>query len=117
MVKVNPCRNQSFSLMLVRCVMYIRNLVGIYEVLWMQGIVSNTEYGGKRTSMMLFINGRPVDCSPLKRAIEITYTTLLPKAAKPWVFLASFGPHPLLVYQAPWMRSMSPPFVAIPPVA
>ena len=60
----------------------------------LQGIVSGTGYAGKRTSLMLFINGRPVECSPLKRAIEITYTSLLPKAAKPWVFLASPSPTP-----------------------
>jgi len=77
----------------------------------MQGIVSGTDYAGKRTSLMLFINGRPVECSPLKRAIEITYTTLLPKAAKPWVFLASLRPQypstepcpePQKVEVAPW---------------
>ena len=40
--------------------------------------------------MVLFINGRPVDCSPLKRALEATYAAILPKAAKPWVFLVGF---------------------------
>jgi len=37
--------------------------------------------------LVLFINGRPVDCSPLKRALEATYAAILPKAAKPWIFL------------------------------
>ena len=40
--------------------------------------------------LVLFINGRPVDCSPLKRALEATYAAILPKAAKPWVFLVDF---------------------------
>ena len=37
--------------------------------------------------LVLFINGRPVDCSPLKRALEATYAAILPKASKPWMFL------------------------------
>ncbi len=37
--------------------------------------------------LVLFINGRPVDCTPLKRALEATYAAILPKASKPWVFL------------------------------
>ena len=56
----------------------------------MQGFVSNADYSGKKTVLVLFINGRPVDCSPLKRALEATYAALLPKAAKPWVFLVGF---------------------------
>lgn len=52
-----------------------------------QGYISNADYNGKKTVLVLFINGRPVDCSPLKRALEATYAALLPKAAKPWVFL------------------------------
>ncbi|KAL3158286.1 DNA mismatch repair protein [Trebouxia sp. C0009 RCD-2024] len=52
-----------------------------------EGYISNADYNGKKTVLVLFINGRPVDCSPLKRALEATYAALLPKAAKPWVFL------------------------------
>ena len=33
-----------------------------------------------------------VECTPLKRALEAAYATLLPKAAKPFVFLVrAFG--------------------------
>ncbi len=53
----------------------------------MQGFVSNADFIGKKTMLVLFINGRPVDCSPLKRALEATYAAILPKAAKPWIFL------------------------------
>ena len=55
----------------------------------LQGFVSNADYSSKKTVLVLFINGRPVDCSPLKRAIEATYAAILPKAAKPWIFLVS----------------------------
>ena len=53
----------------------------------MQGYISNADYNGKKTVLVLFINGRPVDCSPLKRALEATYAAILPKASKPWMFL------------------------------
>ena len=56
----------------------------------LQGFVSNADYSGKKTVLVVFINGRPVDCSPLKRALEATYAAILPKAAKPWVFLVEF---------------------------
>ncbi|KAL0034722.1 hypothetical protein WJX77_003881 [Trebouxia sp. C0004] len=52
-----------------------------------EGYVSNADFNGKKTMLVLFINGRPVDCSPLKRALEATYAAILPKAAKPWIFL------------------------------
>lgn len=35
---------------------------------------------------MLFINGRLVDCSPLKRALEAVYAAALPKAERPFIF-------------------------------
>ena len=55
----------------------------------MQGYITNADYSGKKTVLVLFINGRPVDCSPLKKAIENTYSSMLPKAAKPWIYLVN----------------------------
>ncbi|KAI3434419.1 hypothetical protein D9Q98_002497 [Chlorella vulgaris] len=52
-----------------------------------EGFVSNADYCGKKTQLVLFINGRAVECTPLKRAIEATYAAVLPKAAKPFAFL------------------------------
>ncbi|KAK9820739.1 hypothetical protein WJX74_008211 [Apatococcus lobatus] len=52
-----------------------------------EGYISNASHQGKRSNFILFINGRAVDCSPLKRAIDALYATILPKAAKPFVFL------------------------------
>ena len=54
-----------------------------------QGWVSGADYAGRKTTLVLFINGRAVECTPLKRALEATYATILPKASKPFVYLAS----------------------------
>ena len=64
------------------------NLSWGHICIWpVQGFISNADYAGKKTTFILFINGRPVDCNPLKRSIELTYSTVLPKASKPWIFL------------------------------
>lgn len=49
--------------------------------------MTSAEYCGKKTQLVLFINGRAVDCSPLKRTLEATYAALLPKTTKPFAFL------------------------------
>ena len=46
----------------------------------MDGFISNSNYIAKKTTMVLFINDRLVECTALKRAIEIVYATTLPKA-------------------------------------
>lgn len=51
------------------------------------GYISNLTHIGRRSVLLLFINGRPVDQSQLKRAIEALYVSQNPKANKPWVFL------------------------------
>jgi DNA mismatch repair protein MLH1 len=38
----------------------------------------------------VFVNGRPVDMAPLRRAIEQVYASHNPKATKPFIFLVSF---------------------------
>lgn len=53
-----------------------------------EGLASGPEYGSKKTTLVLFINGRLVDCSPLKRAVEACYVAALPKAEKPFCFLS-----------------------------
>ncbi len=53
-----------------------------------QGLISGANYvSGKKTVLVLFINGRAVDCPPLRRTLEGLYGSLLPKAARPWLFL------------------------------
>lgn len=49
--------------------------------------LSGASYAGKKTKLVLFINERPVDCPPLKRALEAVYGAALPKGAKPWLLL------------------------------
>eukprot|EP00775_Hariotina_reticulata_P009980 gene9981-10135_t len=51
------------------------------------GFVSNLTHVGRKSVLILFINGRPVEQGQLKRAIEAVYTAQNPKASKPWVFL------------------------------
>ncbi|CAG9465542.1 unnamed protein product [Pedinophyceae sp. YPF-701] len=53
-----------------------------------EGLMSGVNYTRKKTVLILFINGRPVECSPLKRAIEGMYQTILPKGSRPFVFLS-----------------------------
>ncbi|XP_054812223.1 DNA mismatch repair protein MLH1 [Prosopis cineraria] len=53
----------------------------------MHGFISNADYAAKKITMVLFINDRLVECSALKRAIEVVYSATLPKASKPFVYL------------------------------
>lgn len=53
-----------------------------------EGLVSNANHSGKRTTMLLFINHRAVDSSVIKKAIEQTYMAFLPKGGKPFVYLS-----------------------------
>lgn len=57
----------------------------------LQGYVSSANYSGKRTTLVLFINGRPVECGPLRRALEGVYAAVLPKGYKPFMFLVRRG--------------------------
>lgn len=42
---------------------------------------------GRRGALVLFINGRCVECGALKRGAEAVYASLMPRAPKPWMFL------------------------------
>ena len=52
------------------------------------GLVSNANYSGKRTTLLLFINHRSVDSSNIKKAVEQTYSMFLPKGGKPFLYLS-----------------------------
>lgn len=52
------------------------------------GLVSNANYSGKRTTLLLFINHRSVDSTAIKKAVEQTYSMFLPKGGKPFVYLS-----------------------------
>ncbi|GBF99950.1 DNA mismatch repair protein [Raphidocelis subcapitata] len=52
-----------------------------------EGFVTSLAWTGRRGALVLFINGRCVECGPLKRGAEAVYASLLPKGPKPWMFL------------------------------
>ncbi|KAK3714918.1 DNA mismatch repair protein Mlh1 [Vermiconidia calcicola] len=52
------------------------------------GLISSANHSGKKTTFLLFINHRAVDSTAIKKAIEQTYSTFLPKGGKPFVYLS-----------------------------
>jgi DNA mismatch repair protein MLH1 len=52
------------------------------------GWISNANYHAKRTSMLLFINHRSVDSAIIKKSVEQTYATFLPKGGHPFFYLS-----------------------------
>ena len=51
-------------------------------------LISSANYSAKKTTMVLFINDRLVECNALKKALELVYSTILPKASKPFLYLS-----------------------------
>jgi DNA mismatch repair protein MLH1 len=52
------------------------------------GFVTGAEYASSRAArLVLFINGRSVDCAPLRRALEAAWAELLPNRPRPFAFL------------------------------
>lgn len=71
------------------------------------GWVSNANYSVKRTTLLLFINHRSVDSSPVKKALESTYSTFLPKGGHPFIYLSlDIEPHRLDVNVHPTKREV-----------
>ncbi|KAL8871107.1 MAG: hypothetical protein Q9174_002995 [Haloplaca sp. 1 TL-2023] len=52
------------------------------------GKASNANYHVKKTTLLLFINHRSVESTAIKKAIEQTYSTFLPKGGHPFVYLS-----------------------------
>ena len=52
------------------------------------GWTTNANYHVKKTMLLLFINHRSVESSAIKKAIEQTYSTFLPKGGHPFVYLS-----------------------------
>ena len=52
------------------------------------GWTSNANYHVKKTTFLLFINHRSVESSAIKKAIEQTYSTYLPKGGHPFIYLS-----------------------------
>ena len=54
---------------------------------WFQGYISGVSHSCKKAVFTFFINDRLVECGPLRRCLESVYTSVLPKATKPFVYL------------------------------
>ena len=52
-----------------------------------EGLAATSNAAVKKSTLVLFINGRPADCAPLKSAIEAAYAALHSKAATFWAFV------------------------------
>ncbi|RYP13702.1 hypothetical protein DL767_010606 [Monosporascus sp. MG133] len=52
------------------------------------GWATNANYHVKKTTLLIFINHRSVESSHIKKALEQTYTTFLPKSGHPFVYLS-----------------------------
>ncbi|KAF0760467.1 hypothetical protein AaE_003559, partial [Aphanomyces astaci] len=52
------------------------------------GYVTNANYNTKKSTFIVFINNRLVECPALRRACEYTYAQYLPKHTHPFVYLA-----------------------------
>ncbi|KAL9585078.1 MAG: hypothetical protein Q9212_001742 [Teloschistes hypoglaucus] len=51
------------------------------------GWSTNANYHVKKTTILLFINHRSVESSAIKKAIEQTYSTFLPRGGHPFIYL------------------------------
>jgi DNA mismatch repair protein MLH1 len=52
------------------------------------GWVSNANYSAKRTTLLLFINHRSVESPAIKKSVEQTCATFLPKGGHPFIYLS-----------------------------
>ncbi|KAI8629580.1 histidine kinase-like ATPase [Xylariaceae sp. FL1651] len=52
------------------------------------GFATNANYHIKKTTLLLFINNRSVESSNIKKALEQTYSTFLPKNGHPFIYLS-----------------------------
>lgn len=53
-----------------------------------EGWISTANYSAKRTTMLLFINHRSVESAVIKKSVEQTYATFLPKGGHPFFYLS-----------------------------
>ena len=51
------------------------------------GFVASPDFAARRPAFILFVNGRPVDCAPLKRTVDAAFAAAAPRGAKPFVCL------------------------------
>ncbi|EAW13039.1 mismatch repair ATPase MLH1 [Aspergillus clavatus NRRL 1] len=72
------------------------------------GLVTNANYHVKRTVILLFINHRSVESTAIKRAVEQTYSSFLPKGGHPFVYIdLEIEPHRVDVNVHPTKREVN----------
>jgi len=76
----------------------VHNVSGQYSFAYKAlGFITNGSYCVSKSSsaFLLFINGRLVESAQLKKAVESVYSDMLPKGAKPFIYLSLElpGPH------------------------
>ncbi|KAL4872663.1 hypothetical protein BDV12DRAFT_135124 [Aspergillus spectabilis] len=72
------------------------------------GLATNANYHVKRTTILLFINHRSVESTPIKRAVEQTYSSFLPKGGHPFIYIdLEIEPHRLDVNVHPTKREVN----------
>lgn len=72
------------------------------------GLATNANYHVKKTSILLFINHRAVESTTLKRAVEQTYSSFLPKGGHPFLYLdLDIEPHRVDVNVHPTKREVN----------
>ncbi|CAI7627272.1 unnamed protein product [Penicillium pancosmium] len=72
------------------------------------GLATNANYHVKKTVILLFINHRAVESTAVKRAIEQTYSTFLPKGGHPFIYLdLEIEPHRVDVNVHPTKREVN----------
>lgn len=73
-----------------------------------RGWTTNANYHVKRTTLLLFINHRSVDSTNIRKAIEQTYSTFLPKGGHPFTYLSlEIDPHRVDVNVHPTKREVN----------
>ena len=76
----------------------------------LSGCMTNANYQSKRLVFILFINGRLVEHSNLKRIVDAAYATCLPRGTHPWVYLSLTMPgHNVDVNVHPTKKEVPPP--------
>lgn len=58
----------------------------------MDGYLSSANYSSKKSTCIIFINNRLVECQNVKRVIENVYNDVLPKNSHPFVYLSIIMP-------------------------
>ncbi|XP_024945642.1 DNA mismatch repair protein Mlh1 isoform X2 [Cephus cinctus] len=54
----------------------------------MHALVTNPNYSAKRMTLLLFINHRLVDSTPIRKMLEDLYSIYLPKKTHPWCYVS-----------------------------